>query len=75
MARSGGDGNSMGSQFFIVYDDSTIPADSAGGYTVFGEVTGGLDLLINEVIDPGTVDEVPDGTPVAPAEIANITIR
>jgi peptidyl-prolyl cis-trans isomerase B (cyclophilin B) len=75
MARSGGDGASMGSQFFIVYDDSTIPADSAGGYTVFGEVTGGLDELMSEVIDQGTVDEVPDGTPVAPAEIGNITIR
>jgi len=75
MARSGGDRSSMGSQFFIVYDDSTIPADSAGGYTVFGEVTSGLDELIGQVIDQGTVDGVPDGTPVAPAEIGNITIR
>jgi len=30
--------------------------------------------LIRQVIDQGTVDEVPDGTPVAPAEIGNITI-
>lgn len=75
MARSGGDGASMGSQFFIVYDDSTIPADSAGGYTVFGEITSGLDQLVSDIVSQGTIDEVPDGNPVAPAEIRNITIR
>lgn len=75
MARVGGDGASMGSQFFIVYDDSTIPADSAGGYTVFGSVTSGLDGLVDSVISEGTVDDVPDGFPVAPAEISSITIR
>ena len=36
-----GDGSSMGSRFFIVYEDSTIQADSAGGYTVLGRVTEG----------------------------------
>lgn len=75
MARVGGDESSMGSQFFIVYDDSTIPSDAAGGYTVFGSVTSGLDELVGSVIDQGTVDGVSDGAPVAPAEIANITIR
>lgn len=75
MARVGGDEASMGSQFFIVYGDSTIPSDEAGGYTVFGSITSGLDALVADVIDQGTVDSVSDGTPVAPAEIANITIR
>lgn len=45
MARVGDKGDSMGSQFFFVYADSTIPPDSAGGYTVFGRVTSGLDVL------------------------------
>ncbi|WP_250445972.1 peptidylprolyl isomerase [Actinotalea sp. C106] len=45
MARLGNDGSSMGSQFFLVYADSTIPSDNAGGYTVFGEVTEGMDVL------------------------------
>jgi acetyl-CoA carboxylase carboxyl transferase subunit alpha len=31
--------------------------------------------VIDEVISEGTVDGVPDGEPVAPAEITNITIR
>jgi len=60
MARTGNDGSSMGSQFFLVYEDSTIPADSAGGYTVFGRVTSGMDVL-QAIADAGTVEgtEVP----------------
>ncbi|PDQ36119.1 MAG: peptidylprolyl isomerase [Candidatus Lumbricidophila eiseniae] len=53
MARQGGDGYSNGSQFFIVYKDSPIPADTAGGYTVLGKITGGLDALMTGVIDAG----------------------
>lgn len=45
MARVAGDGESMGSQFFLVYEDSTIPSDAAGGYTVLGTVTEGLDIV------------------------------
>ncbi|KQY25077.1 peptidylprolyl isomerase [Cellulomonas sp. Root485] len=60
MARTGNDGSSMGSQFFLVYEDSTIPADTAGGYTVFGHITSGLDVL-QAIADAGTVEgtEVP----------------
>lgn len=45
MARVGHDAHSNGSQFFLVYEDSQIPSDSAGGYTVFGRVTHGLDII------------------------------
>ena len=45
MARRGNDAYSMGSQFFIVYKDSAIPADVVGGYTVFGRVTRGLNVV------------------------------
>lgn len=60
MARTSNDGSSMGSQFFLVYEDSTIPADSAGGYTVFGHITSGMDVL-QAIADAGTVEgtEVP----------------
>lgn len=75
MARAFGDGESMGSQFFIVYEDSVIPPDQAGGYTVFGRVTSGLEELVAAVVDPGVVDNAPDGQPVAEAKISSITIR
>lgn len=55
MARVSNDGSSMGSQFFLVYKDSTIPADNAGGYTVFGQITSGQDVL-KAIADAGTTD-------------------
>lgn len=55
MARVGNDASSMGSQFFLVYEDSQIPSDSAGGYTVFGHITSGMDVL-QAIADAGTVE-------------------
>ncbi|GEN78830.1 peptidylprolyl isomerase [Actinotalea fermentans] len=55
MARVGNDGFSNGSQFFLVYEDSTIPADGAGGYTVFGRVVEGMDVL-TAVAEAGVVE-------------------
>ena len=60
MARQGGNGNSMGSQFFLVYKDSTIPSDAAGGYTVFGKITGGLTRLEKVAAGGGSARQ-PDG--------------
>lgn len=75
MARQPGDPESQGSQFFIVYEDSTIPADAAGGYTVIGRVTEGLDTLKTEMLDFGTADDVPDGAPVRPISITRLTLQ
>ncbi|MDJ0350402.1 peptidylprolyl isomerase [Cryobacterium sp. PH29-G1] len=75
MARQGGDAASMGSQFFVVYDDTTIPSDAAGGYTVLGHVTSGLDQLKAEITDAGTADGSGDGTPKVPTTITGITVQ
>lgn len=75
MARSANNAESMGSQFFIVYEDSVIPADLAGGYTVFGAVTSGLEDLIDAFVTPGTIDGSSDGQPAKNAPITSITIR
>jgi len=72
MARQGGDGSSMGSQFFLVYEDSKIPADSAGGYTVFGHVTSGLDVL-KAIADAGTVEG--SEAPVSDVIIEGVNIK
>jgi peptidyl-prolyl cis-trans isomerase B (cyclophilin B) len=71
MARQGGDGASMGSQFFLVYEDSTIPADQAGGYTVFGRITSGLDV-VQAVADAGVDGGASDGTPATPVTIEGV---
>ena len=66
MARQSDNPSSMGSQFFFTYDDTQIPADSAGGYAVFGKVTSGLDVL-QAIADEGTkAVTVPTGTVSAP---------
>jgi len=75
MARQGGNASSMGSQFFIVYKETTIPSDAAGGYTVLGRVTSGLESLISEITDKGTADGSSDGKPAVPVTISSITLN
>lgn len=75
MARVGGDASSIGSQFFIVYQDSTIPSDSAGGYTVIGQITSGLDALVAAVVTPGTVGGTSDGQPLVPTTISTFFLQ
>jgi peptidyl-prolyl cis-trans isomerase B (cyclophilin B) len=71
MARVQGDAASMGSQFFLVYEDSTIPADSAGGYTVLGRVTSGLDV-VTAVADAGVEGGGSDGPPATGVTIQGV---
>lgn len=74
MARRGGDGNSMGSQFFIVYQNSTIPSDSAGGYTVMGRLTSGLDS-VKAIAGKGTSNGTSDGAPLEPVVMSGISVE
>ena len=67
MARSSSP-DSHGSQFFLVYGDTTIGRDAAGGYTVFGEITSGLDA-VEKVAAQGTANGRQDGPPAAPAVV------
>ncbi len=74
MARQGGNGESMGSQFFIVYEDSMIPSDLAGGYTVFGKITSGLEA-VTAIADAGTSDGGSDGSPLNPVYLSGISVE
>ena len=79
MARAGGDPYSNGHQFFVVTADTMLPADQAGGYTVVGTVTSGLDELIAQVtsagVDEATVGSDGTGKPVIPATITRVTLQ
>jgi len=75
MARQGDSAFSQGSQFFIVYEETTIGADTAGGYSVIGKVTSGLDQLKAQITDAGTVDGSADGSPTIPTTITGITVQ
>jgi peptidyl-prolyl cis-trans isomerase B (cyclophilin B) len=71
MASAGADEN--GSQFYIVYKDSPLPAD----YTIFGKITQGLDV-IDKIAAAGAVDDKGtasgDGKPKNPVTIKNLTV-
>lgn len=75
MARGSENAYSNGRQFFIVMNDTTLPGDTAGGYTVVGQITSGLDALIAEVGSQGVVDGGTDGAPVVPTTITAFTIQ
>ncbi len=73
MANSGQPG-STGSQFFIVYGDSQLPAS----YTVLGTVTGGLDLVaqVGAAGDDGAfAQQAGGGHPKKEVLIKSLTMR
>ncbi len=53
-----------GSQFFIVYADTTLPPN----YTIWGEVTSGLDI-VERIAEAGVAGGATDGSPAAPIGI------
>jgi len=73
MARVGNDAESMGSQFFVVYEDSVIPSDAAGGYTVFGEVSEGL-AIVDAIAQAGTITGDSDGRPAQSVIVNEVTV-
>lgn len=71
MAR-GSSTDSQGSQFFIVYGTTELPAP---GYTVFGKVTAGLSALRTAITDKGTSDTDKDGPPKVTTTITGVTVK
>lgn len=69
MANSGTP-NSNGSQFFIVYQESTLPPN----YTIWGRVKKGLDV-VKLVAQAGVRDGSGDGAPKQPIAIETIYTR
>lgn len=74
VARVRDNANSNGTQFFITYKDTTIPVDSAGGYSVVGKVTSGLEA-ISEIAAGGVQGGTNDGKPSTPVTIDSFTLN
>ena len=70
MARTS-DPNSNGSQFFLVYKDTSLP--DATGYSIFGTITKGLDI-VTQVAAAGTDGANGDGAPKKKVTIESVTI-
>ncbi|QYF90094.1 peptidylprolyl isomerase [Arthrobacter sp. PAMC25284] len=76
VARTSGNAYGNGTQFFIVYKDTVIPADAAGGYTVVGRVTTGLDVVASIAaagLKPG--ENPSDGEPAEPVTIDSFSLK
>ncbi|QSB07021.1 peptidylprolyl isomerase [Natronoglycomyces albus] len=71
MANAGPD--TTGSQFFLVYDDTTLPAD----YTIVGTITEGLDIVEGVAADgviPDSGMAPTDGQPETEVIIESLTM-
>ena len=71
MARTA-DPNSNGGQFFIVFDETQLPVEG-GGYSVFGKVVEGMDI-VDRVAEAGVAGGAPDGPPQQPISILDVTV-
>lgn len=74
MARTSDPEKGNGGQFFIVYGDSTLP--DPDGYTVFGTVTSGLDI-VDRIAAAGVApggSSTDDGFPAAPISILRVAV-
>lgn len=82
-ARTSDNAYGQGHQFFITYKDTTIPADSAGGYSIFGHITSGLAELNSAITSKGivppaagsTTTSTSDGPPKVTTKITSVTIK
>ena len=68
MANSGA--NTNGSQFFIVYEDTSLPPS----YTIWGKVTKGLDI-VQSIAKEGVIDGKSDGLPKRTIAIEKVRVR
>jgi peptidyl-prolyl cis-trans isomerase B (cyclophilin B) len=76
VARTGGNAYGNGTQFFIVYKDTVIPPDAAGGYTIVGKVTSGLDV-VTKIAAAGLKkgENATDGVPAEPVTIDSFSLK
>ena len=72
MARTQ-DPNSNGGQFFITFKETQLPTDG-GGYTIFGKVTKGLDIVDKIAANKALPPTPTDGTPVSPISILSVSV-
>ena len=63
----------VGSQFFIVATDSVWPPEG-GGYTIFGNVTSGMEI-IDQVVEAGVAGGGSDGSPALPLSILQVAVN
>lgn len=72
MARTWDLETGTGSQFFIVAQDSEWPPED-GGYTIFGNVTSGMEI-VDQIVAGGVYGGGTDGYPALPLSILSVAV-
>lgn len=72
MARTQ-DPESNGGQFFTVYEDTQLPTQG-GGYSIFGTVTEGLDIVQAVAAQGGESDDPNGSAPAQPISILSVEV-
>lgn len=72
MANTGAP-NSNGSQFFVVYADTQLPTEG-GGYSIFGTVVSGMDI-IDRIAAGGVGGSLGTEAPLQPISILDVTVE
>lgn len=72
MARTT-DPDSNGGQFFLVYQDTSLPTDG-GGYSIFGRVTGGIQI-VRQIAKAGVEGGANGGAPQQPISILSVAVH
>ncbi|HET6627319.1 MAG TPA: peptidylprolyl isomerase [Nocardioidaceae bacterium] len=72
MARTA-DPNSNGGQFFIVFQDTELPVEG-GGYSIFGKVVQGMDI-VDMVAQAGVGGTVGPESPAQPISILDVSLQ
>lgn len=65
--------DSNGAQFFLVHQDTMLPVEG-GGYTVFGRVTQGMDIM-DHIAEAGVDGGGADGIPAQPISITEVEVE
>jgi len=72
MARTA-DPNTNGGQMFVVFDDTQLPTDG-GGYSIFGKVVGGMDI-VDRIAASGVGGTLGPEAPAEPISILDVTVE
>lgn len=72
MARTA-DPNTNGGQFFVVFDDTELPVEG-GGYSIFGRVVEGMDI-VDRVAEAGVGGSLGQEAPAQPISILDVTVK
>lgn len=73
VAMAPNDPNSNGGQYFIVFKDTELPRTDGGGYSIFGTVSSGMDIVDKITTGGNGADGVAPALPISTLTVTTET--